>query len=126
HGPSAVGHRAARGLRPRLRAGADVRYGSVEHPRRDPLRPDAGERGLLTGDPASVAAALRAPPAAPRPRGLRRRMTAGNPDFMLYLVPMAVRETVDGPRLRRPSAQSIRKTAQHASARNNRGPDRGP
>ena len=40
-GPAPVGHRAARGLRPRVRADADVRHGRLEHPRRDPVRPHA-------------------------------------------------------------------------------------
>ena len=50
-GPAAVRHRAARGLRPGLRAVADVPHRRVEHPRRDPLRAHAGEwlRALAAG-----------------------------------------------------------------------------
>jgi hypothetical protein len=41
------GTRAARRLRPRLRAHADVRHGRGEHPRRDPVCAHAGHGGFL-------------------------------------------------------------------------------
>ena len=49
--PAPLGNRAARRLRPGLRADADVRHRGVEHPRRDSLRPDPGERGVLSVRP---------------------------------------------------------------------------
>ena len=45
--PAPLRHRAARGLRPRLRAHADVRDRRRQHPRCHPLRPHARHRGIL-------------------------------------------------------------------------------
>ena len=46
--PAALRHRAARRLRPRVRAGDRLRHRHGQHPRRDPVPADAEERGVLT------------------------------------------------------------------------------
>ena len=46
--PAPLRHRAARRLRPRLRAHGRVRDGNGQHPRRDSVSAHAGERALLS------------------------------------------------------------------------------
>ena len=47
HGPAQVRHRAARGLRARVRAPYHAHHGGGQHPRRDPVPPGARPGGLL-------------------------------------------------------------------------------
>ena len=52
-GPAPLRHRAARRVRPGLRAAADVPDRRVKHPRRDPVRAHARQRGVLNLHPLS-------------------------------------------------------------------------
>ena len=65
--PAPLRHRAARRLRPGLRAHDHLRDRHGQHPRRDPVPADAEQRGVLTGrggEPHTNVALWQTPPVA--------------------------------------------------------------